>query len=447
MIFAHESAILILKERERNMIPRYEVKEIVTLWSEQTRFETMLKVELALLKALEKKKIIPEDVSKSFESVQINPRRIQEIEEVTRHDVIAFCSSITEQVDPQVARFFHFGVTSSDILDTALNLQIKNSLEIIVQDLKNLVSTLDDQIDKTKDLLCIGRSHGMNAEPMIFAQKFLSFQAELKRRLHDYKSIMESEITGQFSGAVGNYTILDAEIEQDALEMLGLKVETVSTQVIPRDHLAKIVSQGAMLATTLERMAVEFRLLHHSDISELNEGFKKGQKGSSAMPHKKNPISSENISGLARLIRSHFDIALQNEVLWHERDISHSSNERLYLPDHFGLLAYSLRRMNATVRDLELRREKIEEKALSNHTALSSWLLHEMIMINSQSREELYAFIQEASFSTKTAAEFNQWIEVKSLEKKYNIPTLLSPESLKKHYIDRFEDILKRNQI
>lgn len=428
------------------MIPRYEVKEITALWSEQTRFETLLKVELALLKALEKKKIIPAGVSKSFEAVKINPRRIEEIEEITRHDVIAFCSSITEQVDPQFARFFHFGVTSSDILDTALNLQIKSSLEIIVQDLKNLISTLGDQIEKTKDLLCIGRSHGMYAEPMIFAQKFLSFQSELKRRLKDYELILQSEITGQFSGAVGNYTILDAEVEQYALDMLGLKVEPVSSQVIPRDHLAKIICQGAMVASTLERMSVEFRLLHHSDVSELHEGFKRGQKGSSAMPHKKNPISSENISGLARLIRSHFDIALQNEVLWHERDISHSSNERLYLPDHFGLLAYTLRRMNSTVRDLELSRGIIEAKALNNHTALSSWLLHEMITLNSQTREELYAFVQEASFSTKNVPEFNQWVEERSLERGYKIPTLLSPESLKKHYIGRFQDILKRTQ-
>lgn len=426
------------------MIPRYEVKDVSALWTETRRFETFLKVEIALLKALEKKKKIPEGVAKAFASVKINPTRIQEIEEVTRHDVIAFCSSITEQVDPSVARYFHFGVTSSDILDTALSLQLRDSLLLIMKDTRDLLTALTDQIEASRDLLCMGRSHGMFAEPMIFAQKFLSFHQEISRRLKDYENILETEITGQLSGAVGNYTILDSEIEALALAELGLKTEPVSTQVIPRDHLAKIVSCGALLASALERMAVEFRLLHHSDISEIHEGFKKGQKGSSTMPHKKNPISSENISGLSRLIRSHVEVALQNNVLWHERDISHSSTERLYLPDHFGLVSYALRRMTSTVRDLELHREKIEAKAFENFSALSSYLLHELILINHASREELYAFIQEASFTAKNADEFFQWIEKHGKEKGYQLPVLLKQNELKNHYVTRFQEVLKR---
>jgi adenylosuccinate lyase len=205
-----------------------------------------------------------------------------------------------------------------------------------------------------------------------------------------------------------------------------------------------MISNGALLASGLERMAVEFRLLHHSDVSEVHEGFKKGQKGSSTMPHKKNPISSENISGLSRLIRSHLEVALQNNVLWHERDISHSSNERLYLPDHFGLVAYALRRMTSTVRDLELHREEIEAKALENFSALSSYLLHEMILINSTTREELYAFVQEATFSAKSSEEFFAWIEIKALEKGYQLPILLKHKELKNHYVKRFEEVLKR---
>jgi adenylosuccinate lyase len=426
------------------MIPRYEIKEMSQIWSDQKRFETFLKVELSLLKALEKKSKIPTGTAKAFESVSINPVRIQEIEEVTRHDVIAFCTSITEQVDPQLARFFHFGVTSSDILDTALSLQIRESLLIIKKDLLSLLAALNEQVEKSKDLLCIGRSHGMFAEPMIFAQKFLSFHQEFSRRLNDYENILENEITGQLSGAVGNYTILDTEIEALTLNDLGLKTESVSTQVIPRDHLAKIISNGALLASGLERMAVEFRLLHHSDVSEVHEGFKKGQKGSSTMPHKKNPISSENISGLSRLIRSHLEVALQNNVLWHERDISHSSNERLYLPDHFGLVAYALRRMTSTVRDLELHREEIEAKALENFSALSSYLLHEMILINSTTREDLYAFVQEATFSAKSSEEFFAWIKIKAQEKGYKLPVLLKHKELKNHYVKRFEEVLKR---
>ncbi len=428
------------------MISRYEVKDIAQIWTEQKRFETFLKVEIALLKALEKKNKIPAGTSLAFEKVTINPARIQEIEEITRHDVIAFCSSITEQVAPEVARYFHFGVTSSDVLDTALSLQMKESLQIIIKDIKALLAALLEQVEKSKDLLCIGRSHGMYAEPMIFAQKFLSFHQEFSRRLSDYENILKTEITGQLSGAVGNYTILDSEIESLTLSALDLKTEPVSTQVIPRDHLAKIISNGALLASGLERMAVEFRLLHHSDVSELHEGFKKGQKGSSTMPHKKNPISSENISGLSRLIRSHLEVALQNNVLWHERDISHSSNERLYLPDHFGLIAYTVRRMTSTVRDLELHREEIEAKALNNFSALSSYLLHEMILLNPASREELYAFVQEASFTAKSSEEFFKWIESKGEEKNYKLPVLLKQKELKAHYMKRFEEVLKRTQ-
>lgn len=426
------------------MIPRYEVKEISSLWSEENRFKTFLLVEMALLRALEKENKIPHGTAKAFQNVKINPARILEIEEITRHDVIAFCSSITEQVDPKHARYFHFGVTSSDILDTALSLQIQDSLRIIIKDVKRLLSALELQIQKSKDLLTIGRSHGMYAEPMIFAQKFLSFHQEVFRRLNDFEQILIHDITGQLSGAVGNYTVLDSEIESLALTELGLKTEVVSTQVIPRDHVAKIVANSALLASALERMAVEFRLLHHSDVAELHEGFKQGQKGSSTMPHKKNPISSENISGLSRLIRSHVEIALQNNVLWHERDISHSSNERLYLPDHFGILSYAIRRMASTVGDLELHRDKIEAKALQNFSAQSSYLLHEMILINSTTRDELYAFIQEASFSAKNADEFFKWIETHGKEKGYKLPVLLKSAELKNHYVKRFEDILSR---
>lgn len=427
------------------MIPRYEVKDISALWSEENRFATFLQVEVALLKALEQKKKIPAGTATAFKNVQINPKRIQEIEEVTRHDVIAFCTSITEQVKPEVARYFHFGVTSSDVLDTALSLQIKASLQIIIKDINGLLDALMEQVNKSKDLLCMGRSHGMFAEPMVFAQKFLSFHQEIKRSLQDYERSLEESITGQLSGAVGNYTILDAEIETLALTELGLKTEKVSTQVIPRDHLARIVGHGALLASALERMAVEFRLLHHSDVSEVHEGFKKGQKGSSTMPHKKNPISSENISGLSRLIRSHLEVALQNNVLWHERDISHSSTERLYLPDHFGLVSYAVRRMTSTVRDLELHREEIEAKVLKNFASLSSYLLHEMILLNPTTREELYAFIQEASFTAKSADEFFNWIEKSGKERGYKLPVLLKQDELKKHYLRRFDAVLKRS--
>ncbi|HXH75116.1 MAG TPA: adenylosuccinate lyase [Bacteriovoracaceae bacterium] len=428
------------------MIARYNVPEIAAIWTEENRFQKFLQVEIALLQVLEDQKKIPEGTTRAFNGVKIKPERINEIEAITRHDVIAFCSSITEQVEPKHARFFHFGVTSSDILDTALSLQIKDSLELITADLKTIIDALKVKVDETKDLLCMGRSHGMYAEPMVFAQKFLSFEQELVRRLADYKAAIETEITGQISGAVGNYTILDAQIETKTLGKLGLKPETVSTQVIPRDRVAKIIGIGAMTAAALERMAVEFRLLHHSDVAEIYEGFKKGQKGSSTMPHKKNPISSENISGLSRVIRSHYEVALQDTILWHERDISHSSAERLILPDHFGLLSYAIKRMADTVTNLVINREKVEAKVADNFSSLSSFLLHEMILLNPTSREELYALVQEASFNSKTIDQFFGVLQSKSQENGLKMPAGVTPLTLKTHYFSRFAEVLRRSR-
>jgi adenylosuccinate lyase len=427
------------------MISRYEVKEISKIWSDEARFEQLLKVERALLNALEEKGRIPKGTTKAFDGVKINPDRIREIEETTRHDVIAFCTSITEQVNPEAARFFHFGVTSSDILDTALSLQIRDSLIVITDDLKKLLKALDVRVTDTQNLLALGRSHGMAAEPMVFAQKFLSSRVELHRRLRDYEHCLANEITGQISGAVGNYTVLGPEIETLTLSHLALPVETVSSQVIPRDHLGLVVSIGALMASALERLAVEIRHLHHSDIAEVHEGFKAGQKGSSTMPHKKNPIASENITGLSRVIRSHLEIALENIVLWHERDISHSSTERLYLPDHFGLVSYAIRRMTDTIQNLEIHHEAIEAKTKRNFTTLSSLILHELIDQNAVAREELYPVVQKAAFQAKSLEEMLKMIgdELKAKNLKSDF-TKLSWDGIRAIYVERFQQILRR---
>ncbi len=230
----------------------------------------------------------------------------------------------------------------------------------------------------------------MNAEPMSFGQKFLSFYAEFSRHYQSLQNFLENDLTGQFSGAVGNYAILNTEIEKEALEKLELKPEPVSTQVIPRDRIAKLVSITSLVASSLENLAIEIRLLHHSDIAEVNEGFSKGQKGSSTMPHKKNPISAENISGIARVIRSHLSVAHENISLWHERDISHSSAERMIIPDNLGLTFYALRRMASTVEDLVIHKDKIQKKPLSEFTYLSSYILHEVIKQGDEPRERIY---------------------------------------------------------
>jgi adenylosuccinate lyase len=344
------------------MIERYDSPEVSEIWKDQNKFKSYLRVELALMKALEGE-FIPEGTTSIIEEkAVINPERIKEIEAVTKHDVIAFCTSITENVPEEVGKYFHFGCTSSDIIDTATNLQIKESTELILNKLVKLKEALLSKAKEHQNTLCMGRSHGMNAEPMSFGQKFLSYYAEISRRLDELQDFYDNNITGQISGAVGNYTILNTEIEKKAIESLGLKVEPISSQVIPRDHIAKLVSINALIASALERIAVEIRHLHHSDLGEVHEGFSKGQKGSSIMPHKKNPISGENITGIARVIRSHLTIAHENIPLWHERDISHSSAERLMLPDNFGLLYYAIKRMTDTIENLWFIMKWLKEK-------------------------------------------------------------------------------------
>lgn len=388
------------------MIPRYEVKELSALWSDRARFTRMLEVELAILEEWEARGVAPLGCAAQFAGVLIRPERINEIEAVTRHDTIAFCSSITEQRPPEYSRYFHFGVTSSDVLDTALSLQIRDSVQLVLQDLRECHEAILKVADQTGSLLALGRSHGMAAEPIIFGQKFLSFAQEFSRRRADYDRFLAEDVTGQISGAVGNYTIVDPAFEAAVLKRLNLKVEPVSTQVIPRDRIAKLVSIGALLASAMERMAVEVRHLHRSEVSEVSEGFAAGQKGSSTMPHKKNPIATENVTGIARVLRSHLPIALENIVLWHERDISHSSTERLFLPDHFGLLSYALKRLSKMLAQLEVNRSRVESRAKESFAVFSSLVLHELIRANSVSREELYRLVQEASFASHSLEEF-----------------------------------------
>ncbi|MCB9092010.1 MAG: adenylosuccinate lyase [Halobacteriovoraceae bacterium] len=427
------------------MIPRYDCPEISSIWDEEYKFTQYLKVELALMKALESQSFLPEGTSKQIlEKVKINPQRIQEIEKEVHHDVIAFCTSITEQLNPSMARFFHFGATSSDIIDTATNLQVKESLQKILKIYHDLLLTIWNKVEETKNILAMGRSHGINAEPLIFSQKFLSFFSELARSYIDLSSFYQSELTAQFSGAVGSYTVLNHEIERLASEFLGLPTETVSSQVIPRDRFAKMVSIIARAATGLERLAVEIRHWQHSDINEAAEGFSKNQKGSSTMPHKKNPISSENITGMARMLRSYLVVAYENIVLWHERDISHSSTERLYLPDCLGLFYYALNRMNQTVQNLVVNREIVEHKVKNSSVFLSSFYLHELLKSTDERREDLYRYVQESSFAVMEGEEKDLKTALcKKIEKAKDLPQM-GFEELKSKYLKSYEVTKKR---
>lgn len=397
------------------MIERYEVKEISKIWQDQFKFEKFLEVETALVKSLEKMGVIKTPFSNKLYGLTVNPERIAEIEKETRHDVIAFCTSITEQLEVNEGKYFHFGVTSSDIIDTALTLQIKESLTFILSSYKYLLEVLDKKSQEHADTICIGRSHGIFAEPMSFGQKLRGHYNEFKRRFEDLNDFFANELTGQISGAVGNYTIVTPEIEQDVLAQLKLKVEPVSTQVIPRDRIAKLTNIIALFGCALERLAIEIRHLQHSDIAEVFEGFKKGQKGSSTMPHKKNPISSENLTGMARMLRSYQQIAMDNCLLWHERDISHSSAERFFLPDMFGILAYSINRLSNTIEDLVVDTDSMKSKVVENFKHLSSFVLHKLIEVSDNTREDLYKIVQAASFESTDRASFFDHLE-KSLK-------------------------------
>jgi adenylosuccinate lyase len=411
------------------MIPRYCVAEMAFIWSEEQKWQYFLDAELAMMQVREESNLssspslihLPKGtVDRIRKKVVIKPERIAEIEAITKHDVIAFCSSITEQLENDEARYFHFGVTSSDIIDTAFMLQIKKSLDMIQQDLWNVILSLRDLAKQTKDWMSMGRSHGMYAEPMSFGQKWLGFYSEFYRRYLDYQGCLK-EGFGQFSGAVGNYTLVNLNEEEKALALLGLKAEYVSTQVIPRDRCAKIIAVGGLLAAAIERLAVEIRHLHRSEVGELYEGFEPGQKGSSIMPHKKNPIAAENLCGVARMLRSHVGIAMENCILWHERDISHSSAERLMFPDHFGLLSYALRRCLKMLKSCVFQKEIIEKRAMDYQECLSSYVLHMVLQrVPHVTREEVYAWIQSFVFQ-KSSLEHHTMIEdIKdACEKKY----------------------------
>ncbi|HLE12651.1 MAG: adenylosuccinate lyase [Bdellovibrionales bacterium RIFOXYD12_FULL_39_22] len=435
------------------MINRYDSAEISYIWSDEFKFKTFLRVELALLRALESNQIIPPNIANEVEKkAQINPARIDELELQTKHDVIAFCSSITEQLPASVGKFFHYGVTSSDIIDTSLSLQMRASLELIESKLVKVLSTLKHRALESKNIISIGRSHGMHAEPLSFGQKLLGHYCEFKRRHDDLITFMQTELTAQFSGAVGNYTILTPEVELQAAAALGLTVEELSTQIIPRDHIAKAVSIGAMIAAAIERLAVEIRHLSRSEVQDVAEGFSKKQKGSSTMPHKKNPISSENISGLARVIKSHQAIALENIVLWHERDISHSSAERLYLPDHFGLLYYALGRLDDMLTNLTINKEKIESKIAIDFSYLSSYFLHLIITECEITREAAYEIIQKSSFelSPQEKSENNLKQFIDKLENnlalakvKYKLPSL-DLEKIRSIYTKQIDKVFNR---
>ena len=327
------------------MIDRYSREAIKKIWDLKSKFDYYLRVEVAVCNAYARLGLIPmENVRQIKEKASFTIERIDEIEKEVRHDVIAFLTVINESVGAENAKYIHMGMTSSDVIDTAFALQIKDSANIILKELKDLISVVKVSANKYKDIVCMGRSHGVHAEIMTFGFKLLNWLDSLERAKVSFEFSLDELLVGQISGPVGTYSNLPADIEELTCAELGLKPAKISTQIISRDRHAKFMSQLALIASLIEQFATEIRHLQKTEVREVEEGFAKGQKGSSAMPHKKNPILCENLCGLARVVRSNMLTAFENINLWHERDISHSSAERIIFPDSLILVDFMIAR-------------------------------------------------------------------------------------------------------
>ena len=387
------------------MISRYSRKELVSIWSEENKYKIWLDVEIAAAEAMEKYKIIPKGVASLVKKKgKIKVKRIHDIEAKVKHDVIAFLTSITEQAGLK-ARYLHQGMTSSDVLDTTLNVQLVQSGNILLRDIDKILSVLKKQAKKYKLTPCIGRSHGIHAEPITFGLKLASFYEEFKRNKLRLKDAIENVSTCAISGAVGTFANINPKVETYVAKKLKLKAEPISTQIIPRDRHAHYFSVLGIIAGTVERVATEIRHLQRSEVYELQEYFSKDQKGSSAMPHKKNPILSENLTGLARMVRSYVIPALENISLWHERDISHSSVERNIGPDANITLDFALVRLSGILEKMIVYpKTMIKNLNLTRGLVFSQEVMLELTK-SGFAREKAYRLVQshaKASFAKNT---------------------------------------------
>lgn len=387
------------------MITRYSKPEMERIWTQENRYECWLEVELAAAKAMYEKGMIPaEDWETINSKADFDSNRIDELEQVTKHDVIAFLTNVAENIGP-ASRWIHFGMTSSDVLDTATGMQLKSSGELILTELSRLAEILKLKARQYRNTICIGRSHGIHAEPTSFGLKFALWYEEIQRNIIRLNEAIEEVSVGKFSGAVGNFAHLSPEIEDMACKFLDLKPAKVSTQIIQRDRYAYFLSVLALIASAIEKMALEIRHLQRTEVHEAEENFSKGQKGSSAMPHKRNPIISEQLCGLSRVLRSNALSAMENNALWHERDISHSSVERIILPDSCILIHYMLNKTCSLIENLVVYPENMKKiLELTKGLVFSQALLLHLVK-SGLTREKAYALVQQEamkSFETNT---------------------------------------------
>lgn len=381
------------------MIDRYAIKEIEDIFSLKNRYETFLKIELSVLKAYVELGIVPEnDYLKIKEKAKVDVDKINELEKETKHDVIAFTRSLSLELGEE-KKWIHYNLTSTDVVDTSLSYNIKEANEIIIKALKELEETLNNLAKKYEYTPIIGRTHGIHGEVTSFGLKWALFLDELKRDITRLNFERENVEVVKISGTVGNFANLPYELEELVAKELKLNRPAISTQVLSRDRLAGYVNVLALIASLFEKIATEIRHLSRTEVNEVNEYFSKNQKGSSAMPHKRNPVGSENICGLSRIIKSSQMIALENNILWHERDISHSSNERIYLPDDISLIIYLSRRLNNILKNIVVHEDKMKEDIFSTYGVIfSGRVLNYIIEKNEVSREEIYDYIQALAF-------------------------------------------------
>lgn len=377
------------------MIERYSRKEMADIWELENKFRIWLDIEIAVCEVYAEKGIIPaEDLRIIKEKADFSVERILEIENEVHHDVIAFTTAVAEKVGPS-SRFIHYGLTSSDVVDTALSIQMKRAGEILLKDLDLLLDVLKENAIKYKNIHCMGRSHGVHAEPTTFGVKMALYYEAFKRNRERLVRAIENISYGKLSGAVGTFSNISPEIEELVCKRLNLKPDPVSTQVIQRDRHAEYMAALAITAGSLDQLATEIRHLQRTEVREIEEPFQKGQKGSSAMPHKRNPILSERITGIARVIKSNMNVALENITLWHERDISHSSAERIILPDSTIALDYLLHRMIFILKNLHIYPENMIQNIEKTGGLFYSQSLMLLLVEKGFTREEAYKIVQD----------------------------------------------------
>ncbi|WP_195866674.1 adenylosuccinate lyase [Aerococcus sanguinicola] len=427
------------------MIPRYTRPEMARVWSDDNRYKCWLEVEILAAEAWAELGEIPqEDVKKIRAKASFDVDRIQEIEAQTRHDVVAFTRCVSESLGEE-RKWVHYGLTSTDVVDTAQGYQLKQANDIIRQDLVWFLEILKKKAQKYKHTVCMGRTHGVHAEPTTFGLKMARYYSEIKRQIDRFDHAAKCVEAGKISGAVGTFANVPTAVEAYVCDHLGIRAQEISTQVLPRDLHAEYIACLALIATSIENMATEIRHLQKSETREVEEYFAKGQKGSSAMPHKRNPISSENVTGLARVCRGHVVTAYENVSLWHERDISHSSAERIILSDTTILVNYMIRRFGKIVEDLTVFPDNMLRNMQATHGLIYSQRLLLKLVDQGLSREAAYDLVQPL-----TAQSWDDQRDFRELvEGNEKITDLLSPEEIDDafdyHYhLQRVDEIFER---